>query len=76
MAFPHDEISLHRQHLSRILRRSEGRISFFRAIRLFKHHLSDFIQVSFFHVQDAENELLWRFDTMKQRIIDFTKVVS
>jgi hypothetical protein len=40
-----------------------------------KHHLSDFVQVSFFDAKDAENEFAWLFDAMKYRFIEFTKVL-
>jgi hypothetical protein len=37
-----------------------------------EHHLNEF-GVVFFDVRDGENA--WHFDTLKQRFIDFTKVV-
>jgi hypothetical protein len=58
MAFLHLETSLHRIHQSRFLRRPEG-----------TH--KQLIQVAFFDAQDAQNEFLWLFDTLKQRFIDF-----
>jgi hypothetical protein len=64
------ETSLHR------LRQSpEESFWFFGAIRLFKEHLIDLIQVALFDSHDTENEFAWHFDTLKHRFIDFTKVV-
>jgi hypothetical protein len=47
MAFQHLETSLNRIHQSGFLRRPEGRLWVHRAIRLHKHHLTDFVQVVF-----------------------------
>jgi hypothetical protein len=38
-----------------------------------KQHFRDFVQVVFLDAQDAENEFP-RFDTLKLRFIEFTKV--
>jgi hypothetical protein len=57
------------------LRRSEGTGLYLKYIPLFKHYLSDFIEVDFFDVQDAENEVVWPFDNMKHRFIDFNEIV-
>jgi hypothetical protein len=48
MAFVHHEISIHRQHQSRILRLSQFSLWVLSFITYLKHHLSDFNQVFFF----------------------------
>jgi hypothetical protein len=40
-----------------------------------KNHLRDFVQVEPFDAKEAQNEFAWQFDTLKERIIVFTKVV-
>jgi hypothetical protein len=45
------------------------------AIRLHKHHLSDFVKVAFYDALDAEYDYIWPYNTMKYRFIDFSKVV-
>jgi hypothetical protein len=56
------------QFTSRILRRPEisGPFAFL------NHYLSDFVEVSFFYDQDAENMFAWPFDTIKHRFMEFT----
>jgi hypothetical protein len=70
-----NEISLHRFHQRRSLRRSEGRLRVRRTIRLLKTSLNDHIQVASFDAQDAEYEFAWPFDNLKHLFIDFTKGV-
>jgi hypothetical protein len=72
MAFRNHETSLHRLHLSAILRRSEGILLFSGPFAYLKHHLSDFIQVALFDAQDTKNDFVLPFVTLKHRFIDFT----
>jgi hypothetical protein len=41
-----------------------------------KHNFSEFIQVAFLVAQDAENEFVWPFDTLKHRFIVLTSLFS
>jgi hypothetical protein len=45
------------------------------AIRLLKHHLSDFVKVAFYDALNTENDFKWPFNAMKHRFIVFYKVV-
>jgi hypothetical protein len=38
-------------------------------------HLSDFVEVAFFDAQEAQNEFARLFDTLKQRFIEFSKII-
>jgi hypothetical protein len=75
LAIRHLQTSLHRIPQSRILRRPESRLNFFKVISLLKNHYRKFVQVAFLDAEDAENDFAWFFDTFKYRFIDFTKVV-
>jgi hypothetical protein len=66
--------SFHRLHQSRILRGPEGRLWVLRAILLSETSLPRLRPSRFMDTLDAENEFAWRFDTLKYRLIDYTKV--
>jgi hypothetical protein len=73
MPLRHLETTLHPLLQNRFLRRPEGRLGILSSIRLHIHHLSDFVQVVFFNVQEAQNEYAWPFDTMQHRFVDSPK---
>jgi hypothetical protein len=47
MGFRHLETSVHRIQQSRLLICPEGRLIVLRAIRVYKHHLNDLVQIVF-----------------------------
>jgi hypothetical protein len=73
MDFRHHESSIHRLHQSRSLRRPEVRLRVPRAIRLLKTSHKQILPSRFFDDKNAQNEFALPFDTLKRRIIDFTK---
>jgi hypothetical protein len=75
MAIRHHETSLHRHQESRISWRSEGRLWVLRAIRVIKTPLKRLHQSRIFNSQNAENDFVRPFDTLKLRFLNFAKVV-